>query len=673
MRKHVAKNLLITALALMCLLTACDEDETNPQLHTHEFGEWETVTEASCTVEGLRQRQCACGETEKQAVAVLGHHYQEETIVAPTCTAAGEKRFTCTCGSTYTEKISSLGHDYQNYEYNEDATCTADGTETGHCSRCEESHTRTALNTVLGHDYQNYEYNEDATCTADGTETGHCSRCEESHTRTALNTVLGHDYQNYEYNEDATCTADGTETGHCSRCEESHTRTALNTVLGHLFNDYVPNDDGTCIADGTQTSKCERCDATHTCTEVGSVKGHTYEDGICTVCSHEKITTSVGLEFALNEDGKGYTVTGIGSCEDKDIIIPRRYNGLPVTAIGEYAFLECGNINSVVIQKDLQTIGRGAFQLCYLMKSITIGESVRVIGDSAFENCGYLERVNIPAGVTKIGAGAFFFCSGLERADVEDLAGWCAISFDGLGANPLSYAKLYLNDEPVTVLTIPAQVEKVGAYAFSGCSGITTVIIEDGVTAVGDHAFVWCFDLTTVTLADSVTEIGTEAFLGSSKLRTVSLPEGLTAIESGAFQWCEKLSRIVFRGTQEQWEAVSKGENWDAGTGSYEVTFGEQSIEPELKLTVDEITFSQANGYSWDLYKLVVNKDDFDQALFTCISEDESLVRMDGTVAYGIGNAAGGVKVTLIYGQQQVTCLIRVIELEQENAAQTEE
>lgn len=151
------------------------------------------------------------------------------------------------------------------------------------------------------------------------------------------------------------------------------------------------------------------------------------------------------------------------------------------------------------------------------------------------------------------------------------------------------------------------------------------------------------------------------------------MPEGLTAIGDGAFQWCGKLDRIIFRGTQEQWEAVRKGEKWDAEAGTYEVAFGEQSTEPELKLTKESITFSQANGYSWDLYKLVVNKEDFDPTLFTCISEDESLVRMEGTVAYGIGNTTGGVKVTLIYGQQQVTCLIHVKGIEQENTDSPQE
>ena len=53
---------------------------------------------------------------------------------------------------------------------------------------------------------------------------------------------------------------------------------------------------------------------------------------------------SEGLEYELNADNNGYKLMGIGSCQDKDLVIPAEYNGLPVTEIywnytsGDYAF-----------------------------------------------------------------------------------------------------------------------------------------------------------------------------------------------------------------------------------------------------------------------------------------------------------------------------------------------
>lgn len=40
------------------------EEPEEPDVHTHNFGEWEVVTEPTCTQEGLRERVCACGEKE---------------------------------------------------------------------------------------------------------------------------------------------------------------------------------------------------------------------------------------------------------------------------------------------------------------------------------------------------------------------------------------------------------------------------------------------------------------------------------------------------------------------------------------------------------------------------------------------------------------------------------
>ena len=56
---------------------------------------------------------------------------------------------------------------------------------------------------------------------------------------------------------------------------------------------------------------------------------------------------SVGLEFELNEDESGYTVVGIGTCKDTALVIPKTYNGLPVTSIGPDAFYYCDRLTSI--------------------------------------------------------------------------------------------------------------------------------------------------------------------------------------------------------------------------------------------------------------------------------------------------------------------------------------
>ena len=112
--------------------------EKRPDPHVHAFGEWETVTPATCTEKGEERRVCACGESESRQTDQLGHDAVEHAGKAATCTEAGWEAYqTCTrCDySTYRE-LPANGHT----EVTDAAvvpTCTDEGlTEGKHCSVC---------------------------------------------------------------------------------------------------------------------------------------------------------------------------------------------------------------------------------------------------------------------------------------------------------------------------------------------------------------------------------------------------------------------------------------------------------------------------------------------------------------------------------------------------------
>lgn len=77
------------------------------------------------------------------------HTYTEAVTTKASCETDGVKTFTCECGDSYTEAIPATGHSFTSYVYNEDATYTADGTETAKCDNCDETDTRTAEGTML--------------------------------------------------------------------------------------------------------------------------------------------------------------------------------------------------------------------------------------------------------------------------------------------------------------------------------------------------------------------------------------------------------------------------------------------------------------------------------------------------------------------------------------------
>ena len=229
---------------------------------------------------------------------------------------------------------------------------------------------------------------------------------------------------------------------------------------------------------------------------------------------------SEGLEYALNQDGTGYLVRGIGTCTDSNLVIPSTYRDLPVTGFSVNVFAYCKNITSVTIPDSIVEINRGAFGYCESLTSVTIPNSVTSIGTETFYGCKSLTDITIPESVTRIGDSAFWGCKSLNAVYITDLASWCAIDFvDGYDSNPLYLAQqLYIDGVLATAITIPDCVTSISDYAFNGYSALTSVTIPDSVTSIGRRAFNDCDGITDITVPDSVTSIGESAFSGFRSL-----------------------------------------------------------------------------------------------------------------------------------------------------------
>lgn len=86
---------------------------------------------------------------------------------AATCTEGGYVTQTCLCGHVEKTTINALGHtdvDGSAKEYNEDATCTTDGTYSVYCGRCgKELDPIEKPNSKLGHDWSDWSIWEEDT------------------------------------------------------------------------------------------------------------------------------------------------------------------------------------------------------------------------------------------------------------------------------------------------------------------------------------------------------------------------------------------------------------------------------------------------------------------------------------------------------------------------------
>ena len=78
MRKSAWKTIVfsLTLFSLLCALAACGG-------HTHAYGEWQTVKEATCTEAGEQERFCACKARETEIIPA-SHAYHNSI-----CTRCG--------------------------------------------------------------------------------------------------------------------------------------------------------------------------------------------------------------------------------------------------------------------------------------------------------------------------------------------------------------------------------------------------------------------------------------------------------------------------------------------------------------------------------------------------------------------------------------------------------
>ena len=242
----------------------------------HAWGE-EIVKAATCTEDGSVTKSCSrCNVTEVATLPALGHTHREtvnENEKAPSCTETGSYESVVYCSvcsaeiSRYLQTVEKLGHapkDAVTENCVEPSCETKGGYDTViYCGRCasELSRVHTVID-ALGHDYaESFTVDKEPTCTAEGSKSRHCSRCESKIDITAI-AELGHAWGE-EIVKAATCTEDGSVTKSCSRCNATEITTL--PALGHTHRDVVKENEKapSCTENGSYESVvyCSVCSA----------------------------------------------------------------------------------------------------------------------------------------------------------------------------------------------------------------------------------------------------------------------------------------------------------------------------------------------------------------------------------------------------------------------------
>ena len=236
----------------------------------------------------------------------------------------------------------------------------------------------------------------------------------------------------------------------------------------------------------------------------------------------------------VNEDNdRSYDYIEISECDRtaQSVVIPDMIDGLPVKSIGSNAFRWC-TIKSIEISKKVQSIGERAFDDCSNLESIVIPYGVKSINSGTFAGCKSLKSVSIPKSVRQIGNNAFRECESLESLvipnGVKEFNGW-----------------VFLDCKNLKTISIPSTITYVSYEAFSGCSSLKSIKLPDGVTKIEGGAFSNCSNLMSFDIPKGISDITDNMFLGCSGIKDITVPDSVKSIDYNAFANCANLSNIT--------------------------------------------------------------------------------------------------------------------------------
>ncbi len=169
--------------------------------------------------------------------------------------------------------------------------------------------------------------------------------------------------------------------------------------------------------------------------------------GLLAGCGAKNPKASEGLEFTSNGDGT-CTWTGVGICEDTEIVVPEKNGDETVTAVAKNALDFNSKVTKVTLPGSVITIQAGAFMNVKALEEVILNKGLKVIEEDAFRGCEKLQGITFPEGLERIGEWAFFQC------------------------------------EALTEIILPEGLTELGDFAFTGCSNVNKLHIPSTLNAV---------------------------------------------------------------------------------------------------------------------------------------------------------------------------------------------
>ena len=300
-----------------------------------------------------------------------------------------------------------------------------------------------------------------------------------------------------------------------------------------------------------------------------------------------------------------------------EVTIPAEYNGLPVGEIAGGAFDGCSTLVTINVPDTIRYIDMGLggnqtgspFRGCSKLQNVNVYEvegnherfyasvdgvlfykntitggvelkyfpyarsgaytvpfGTEVIPANVFRGYTKITEIYIPASVRQIDTESFYGANKLEKlvflavpdapVDEVGLLETAAAAADNLTL----IANCFKGCTSLTEVTLPVRLSSFDILAFSGCTSLEAINVEDGcaayasvdgmLTDANKSKIIKAPEGMTVALKipTGILTVGESAFENCKKITSVTIPGWVALIEKNAFKSCTGVTAIVFEG-----------------------------------------------------------------------------------------------------------------------------